>query len=97
MNNIKWLQSFFSNCCDGDWEHQYGIKITTIDNPGWAIDVNLNDTFWENIPYEKFSVDRNDEDWIVCSVKKSTFKIRCGIGNLGEGIEIFRAWVESHK
>ena len=25
--------------CNGDWEHAYGVKIDTLDNPGWTLEV----------------------------------------------------------
>jgi len=30
--------------CDGDWEHSYGVKIETLDNPGWLVTIDLTDT-----------------------------------------------------
>lgn len=28
------LQQWYHSMCDGDWEHCYGVKIETSDNPG---------------------------------------------------------------
>jgi hypothetical protein len=36
---IKWIQQWYVSQCDGDWEHECGIKITTLDNPGWDIKI----------------------------------------------------------
>jgi len=45
MNAIlEWLIEWFSLNCDGDWEHENGIKITTVSNPGWFIAIDLRDT-----------------------------------------------------
>lgn len=30
--------------CDDDWEHSYGVKIDTLDNPGWTIAIDLRET-----------------------------------------------------
>lgn len=35
-NIFEWLQKWYKSQCDGDWEHEYGIKIETVDNPGWS-------------------------------------------------------------
>ena len=43
---IDWLQSWYEKQCNSDWEHNYGIKIETLDNPGWSITVDLVDTNW---------------------------------------------------
>lgn len=39
MDVFQWLQEWYIQNCDGDWEHCYGIKIGTLDNPGWSIDI----------------------------------------------------------
>lgn len=41
MDVFTWLQDWYIQNCDGDWEHCYGIKIETLDNPGWCIDIDL--------------------------------------------------------
>jgi hypothetical protein len=28
---------WYTKQCNGDWEHSYGIRIDTIDNPGWSL------------------------------------------------------------
>lgn len=35
MNALEWLTSWYKTQCNGDWEHSYGIEISTIDNPGF--------------------------------------------------------------
>lgn len=27
------LQRWYSSVCDGDWEHQFGVNVSTLDNP----------------------------------------------------------------
>ncbi|MFE4959105.1 Imm53 family immunity protein [Streptomyces sp. NPDC056653] len=31
---LDWLQNRYAQQCDGDWEHEWGVKIATLDNPG---------------------------------------------------------------
>ena len=31
----KWLQEWAMSQVDGDWEHELGISISMLDNPGW--------------------------------------------------------------
>lgn len=38
---ISWLQNWYHQYCDGDWEHAQNFTITTIDNPGWSVTINL--------------------------------------------------------
>lgn len=39
---IKWLQNWYYQLCDGEWEHQNRIRIETIDNPGWSIEIDIS-------------------------------------------------------
>jgi hypothetical protein len=50
MDIFKEIQNWYTSQCDGDWEHGSGIKIDTLDNPGWTVKINLEDTDIENKP-----------------------------------------------
>lgn len=93
MNLLKWLESWFESYCDGVWEHDEGIKIETLDNPGWRLDINLKDTDLESKKFYLVKEDRTDNDWIHCSVADGFFKGRGGTSNLEEIIKIFHDWV----
>ena len=43
-DNLLWLMNWYAQQCDGDWEHENGIKIGTLDNPGWYIKIMLGGT-----------------------------------------------------
>jgi len=34
QNLLQFLQEWYLEQCNGDWEHEFGIKIETLDNPG---------------------------------------------------------------
>jgi len=89
---MKWLQSWYHEKCDGSWEHSYGIDISTIDNPGWRVFINLNETSLENKPFEKLSVQRKENDWIICKIENSIFKGVGGPQNLTEILSVFQEW-----
>ena len=36
---LSQLQRWLARTCDGDWEHQLGLEIRTLDNPGWMVDL----------------------------------------------------------
>jgi hypothetical protein len=38
------LENWYSPQCNGHWEHGFGVRISTIDNPGWSADIDLHDT-----------------------------------------------------
>ncbi len=51
MNALEELQNWYLSECNEDWEHSYGVKIETLDNPGWSVTINLEDTYLETIEF----------------------------------------------
>jgi len=47
MNEIIRLQKWYSSQCNGEWEHGHGISITSCDNPGWWVKIDLRGTALE--------------------------------------------------
>jgi hypothetical protein len=41
---IQGLQNWYLAKCDGDWEHEFGISIETLDNSGWMVTIDLSNT-----------------------------------------------------
>ena len=41
------IDKWFAGRCDGLWEHQSGLALTTTDNPGWL--VTVDDTVDESV------------------------------------------------
>jgi hypothetical protein len=83
------LTEWYRNQCDGDWEHSYGVKIETIDNPGWLVAIDLKDTEWEHIVASRIIVQRSETDWIQSEITDTVFIGSGGIGNLEEVLELF--------
>lgn len=94
-DSFVWLQNWYESQCDDDWEHSYGIKIETLDNPGWFITINLWETKLENCELEEVKIERSDDDWVSCFVKNGKFPGAGGYWNLLEIINIFSEWVKS--
>ncbi len=93
---IEWLEDWYLNNCDGDWEHSYGIKIGTLDNPGWTISFDLNGTILEDINFSTIDIERSDNDWIYCKVEENIFKAAGGPKNLKEMLSIFKDWLNNN-
>ncbi|MFF7251477.1 Imm53 family immunity protein [Embleya sp. NPDC008237] len=49
MGHMKHLESWYASMCDGDWEHEYGIRLETVDNPGWDLTVDISETDLEGM------------------------------------------------
>ena len=65
---IQWLQDWTKSQIDGDWEHELGISISMLDNPGWVLSAdvsNYGDFLKETKPLGR----DNDVDWIDFEVR----------------------------
>jgi len=92
VDELTWLQNWYRQWCDGDWEHSYGITISTLDNPGWSVDIDLIDTDLESKHFEAVKLERSELDWVHCSLQEGVFKGRGGPLNLKEILQIFHRW-----
>ncbi len=82
---VKWC----CEQCNGDWEHGNGIKLVTIDNPGWSLDVTLTGTQIAGKSAAPMRIERSEDDWIFYEVSVDVFRGRCGPANLTEMLDIF--------
>lgn len=66
--------------------------IETLDNPGWHVEINLNETEYVNSKQEQLIRDMGNNDWINCSIVDGTFNGYGDLNKLEEIIEIFKTW-----
>jgi hypothetical protein len=95
QDDFVWLQKWYQSHCNGDWEHDSRIHIGTIDNPGWSLTINLQNTELEGKKFQEIEINRSENDWLFCTVKGSLFEGRCGSDNLNEVLQSFRSWAEN--
>lgn len=95
MNGISLLEKWYSARCDGGWEHGCGVKIDTLDNPGWTVRIGLQGTVRQNSKLERVQLDRAEDNWIHYWIEQNEFHICCGALNLSEGIQLFVEWFDS--
>jgi len=79
------LIDWYVSHCDGDWEHQYGVRLETSDNPGWILTIDLADTnldgremlaIKEGTAVDGCSHEYESPDlsrWLHCSVRDNKF------------------------
>ena len=91
---IDWIQKWYCSHCDGKWEHFYGIKIETLDNPGWCVEIDIAETDVRDKPFEEIEKDVSDTDWIICRIQNDKFQGFGDISKLSEIILIFKNWVD---
>lgn len=88
--DISELVRWHTEKCDGDWEHQGGIAIGTLDNPGWSITIEY-DTFVTAFD-ESVSVNDNwvaDDDFIFYKFDagQNRLTVMCSAHRLSEALE----------
>jgi hypothetical protein len=91
-STLKKLQDWYQSQCNEDWEHSFGIKIENVDNPGWLLTVDLQDTALEGRITQAHRADRSDEDWVFYQSNGVHFTASGGAFNLEEMLELFLTW-----
>jgi hypothetical protein len=78
----KLMRWYYANCNE-EWEHSCGVKIDTLDNPGWLVVINLEGTgiALESIPPTK--VYRDKDDWCECGATHDPTMGGLGLPDMG--------------
>ncbi|MGY1520916.1 immunity 53 family protein [Luteimonas sp. A482] len=94
MKELQGLQDWYTSQCNEDWEHSFGVKIETLDNPGWTLEVDLRETELSGKEFSAISRgdSEDDADWIHCKVESEKFFGSGGAGNLAELLQQFLTW-----
>ena len=93
INYLNMMENWFADQCNGVWEKKFSIKIDTIDNPGWSLRIDLDETSLKNEKFEEVRKDINENKWILCWVEKYQFQGGGGPLNLLDIFAIFFAWI----
>lgn len=64
--------NWYAQQCDGEWEHEFGVKIESQDNPGWGVYVDLGEASALAKPFPDISITRSDLNWLHCTLKSGT-------------------------
>ena len=92
MDIFYWLQEWYKSNCNGDWEHSYGIRIDTLDNPGWRVEIELDGTDLDDKTFDGVEINHSDADWILCRVEDNVFNGSGDPNKLTKILEVFKAW-----
>jgi len=97
LNILKWLENWHrSNCSNSAWENIYGIKIFTIDNPGWGVEIELSETPLEGKTFTAIVINNNESDWLDCHVNNDVFVGAGDTNKLEIILNIFKTWTIEH-
>ena len=97
MNTLQELQQWYRSHCDGNWEHAYGVKIDTLDNPGWSVTIELTGTELVGRPFSDVQRLEHETDWIHCRVRDGKFEGHGGPFMLEEILKVFLAWATASQ
>lgn len=92
---LEFLTTWFARQCDGDWEHDLGIRIETLDNPGWSVDVRIGDTALQGLVTEWHKQEQSPDEWLHWRSTGDMFEARCGPMNLSDALDAFQAFAQT--
>ncbi|MFJ9461666.1 Imm53 family immunity protein [Kitasatospora sp. NPDC101447] len=94
MSALGFLQDWYTSQCNEDWEHEFGVRIATLDNPGWVMEVDLIGTEIEGRRLEKSKLESAPGRWIWSSSDGEKFMSSCDQLSLEEMIFRFKDFSE---
>lgn len=97
MSILTEIQDWYASNCDSQWEEECGIRIDTLDNPGWSVTIDLFET---NLDEREFSLIRRHEldgSWIECRVEEKQFRGSGDPSKLEVILSIFLDWAKSQN
>ena len=98
MNTLARLQQWYTQQCDGEWEHAHGISINSCDNPGWRVKIDLTGTPLEGKPFAAIAEGVDAQrfaqapQWLSCHAENATWHGAGDTSRLEQILEIFLAW-----
>ena len=96
--DLIWLQNWYLAQCDDEWEHEFGVSIGTLDNPGWRLKVDLRETSLQGLgrQFERLKTERSEHDWFHLWVDQDVFHGAGGPLNLVDLLRGFRTFANGH-
>ena len=70
---ILQLQRWYEAQCNGDWEHQYGISVESLDNPGWRVEIDLKNTSLAGASFTRVEERNRSGEWLLCRTENDKF------------------------
>jgi hypothetical protein len=98
MTTIERLQEWYAQQCNEGWEHRYGVRIDSCDNPGWWVKIDVVGTDLANEPFTPINLGVDaaghptEPEWLVCTVKDKVFDGSGDAGKLETILKLFLDW-----
>jgi hypothetical protein len=95
--DLSSLIAWYKDQCDGTWEHRFGIKLETLDNPGWILKIDLVHTDLQGRVMGELNEGLNPRTkhpvsphWIHCFVRENQFIGACDPDQVGRLFVVFQ-------
>jgi Immunity protein 53 len=92
LSVIEQLEAWYATHCNGEWEHHHGVRIDTLDNPGWSVTIDLAGTPLAEVPFSEVKELNAETDWLRCVVREQRFEGHGGPAMLRRILGIFLEW-----
>lgn len=89
MSILERIQQWYAAQCNGEWEHDHGVSIGTIDNPGWSVSIDLIGTSLEPVTMPPHKHDNGEDDWVFCEISDGKFAGHGDSSKLSFILELF--------
>ena len=90
--SLEQLCQWYQSQCNRNWEQQYGIKIESLDNPGWFLEIDLAGTRLERREFRPIKHKKSSSDWMYCKTENLRFLGYSDPGKLDSMIDVFLKW-----
>lgn len=87
---FQWLLNWYVRCCNNGLSCKRRIMISTLENPGWDLHIDLRNTNLEKKEFSYLKVERTEDYWYHCFVRDGIFNGPCGYYNFFETLEVFK-------
>lgn len=105
-DELRWLEQWYQEQCDGEWEHECGVTVETLDNPGWLVKIDLRGTEREPVasarvlavvgePPNETNGNQGGAVWMTCSVESGKFIGAGDPSQLRAILAQFRSFIEA--
>ncbi|WP_370947156.1 Imm53 family immunity protein [Amycolatopsis sp. cg5] len=94
MSAFRFVQDWYAAHCDGEWEHEFGMTINTLDNPGWIIEIDIAHTGADGRRLTKALTEPGPGQWIWSWCDGRKFGAACDPASLEDAFARFRAFIE---
>ena len=94
-NHLEWLDGWYQRQCNGEWEHTQGVRLKSLDDPGWHLTINLAGTSAVNARPQQLRMETQSGGWLACSIADECFEGSGDPRKLEQIIGVFRRWVET--